>query len=919
MNMKNLLSLLLLFACGILLGQDREAAIWHFGQFAGLDFNSLVPVSRDLARINTNEGSATISDKDGNLLFYSDGVTVYDNTHAEMPNGTDLLGSTFSTQSALIVPDPTLEDYYYLFTASDIRQANLVLAEGDGINYYRVNLRSGPGTVFDRVNHLVTYDPDNRTRRLLKSSQKLTAVKAPDEEIYWVLAHFEDTFYAYKIDETGISVNPVKSQVGPVQFLGGYARNSKGQMKLSPDGTKLAAAFFQNNFGPESFAPGSLYLFDFDIQSGVVSNAREMLETDYIMAYGVEFSPDSKKLYSSLSSYRYNELPVTRGPLLGSSLFQIDLEDNYRARRISYNNEQPMALQLAIDGKIYKAHEGLRALGVINNPKIVGKDANYADMGLTIGRTSQKGLPGFVQSYFQVRINFEEACEGAQTRLFTNYLPEPDNIAWDFGDGSAVQNTTEKDITHVYNSSGEFLVEATITKGSDVETYSKLVTVREIPSLTPVTISQCDEDGDGLALFNLNEPSERIHPDPTMQYSFYFTQTDAENQTNPIPRGQIGSFSNSTASRVYARGESEFGCFNVTTIDLEVSNNTIPTDFMLNYSSCDSLEDGSDTNGVAIFDFSPATEEILALFPGVDDLQVYFYPSYENAITETLEIDPTRFVNTGSPFSQKIWVRVEGSNDNTCIGLGQHLTLTVNEVPRFEVFQEEVVCQSQFPYTIEARNVPENFSYEWSDEDGNILGRERQFNAPGEGTFTVTVSKTDGTFCSTSKTVTLGSILPPVIADIEVEGIISLKSTATVTLSDFEGYEFALDDPTGPYQPSNVFNGVAPGIHKVYVRDKNQCELVDADFSVIGHPAFFTPNNDGVNDFWQIQGVSAELQAESDIYIFDRYGTLLALVDPTSKGWDGIYQGKLLPSSDYWFRVKLEDGREFNGHFALKR
>ncbi|HMB64453.1 MAG TPA: hypothetical protein VKN36_15340, partial [Eudoraea sp.] len=68
MNMKNLPSLLLLFACGILLGQDREAAIWHFGQFAGLDFNSLVPVSRDLARINTFEGSATISDKDGNLL-----------------------------------------------------------------------------------------------------------------------------------------------------------------------------------------------------------------------------------------------------------------------------------------------------------------------------------------------------------------------------------------------------------------------------------------------------------------------------------------------------------------------------------------------------------------------------------------------------------------------------------------------------------------------------------------------------------------------------------------------------------------------------------------------------------------------------------------------------------------------------------
>jgi gliding motility-associated-like protein len=340
---------------------------------------------------------------------------------------------------------------------------------------------------------------------------------------------------------------------------------------------------------------------------------------------------------------------------------------------------------------------------------------------------------------------------------------------------------------------------------------------------------------------------------------------------------------------------------------------------MLNYSNCDSLEDGSDTNGVAIFDFSDATREILNLFPGENDLQVYYYPSYENAVTETLEIDPTRFINAGSPFSQKIWVRVEGSSDNSCIGLGQHLTLFVNEVPRFEVFQEEVVCQSQFPYTIEARNVPENFTYEWSDEEGNILGSERQFNAPGEGTFTVTVSKTDGTYCSTSKTVTLGSILPPVITGIDVEGIITLQSAATVVLDNQEGFEFSLDDPGGPYQDSNVFEEVAPGIHRVYVRDKNHCELVDREFSVIGHPAFFTPNNDGVNDFWQIQGVSAELQAESLIYIYDRYGTLLGMVDPGTKGWDGSYNGKLLPSSDYWFRVILEDGKEFNGHFALVR
>ena len=112
---------------------------------------------------------------------------------------------------------------------------------------------------------------------------------------------------------------------------------------------------------------------------------------------------------------------------------------------------------------------------------------------------------------------------------------------------------------------------------------------------------------------------------------------------------------------------------------------------------------------------------------------------------------------------------------------------------------------------------------------------------------------------------------------------------------------------------------MAPGIHKVYVRDKKRCDQVFEEFSVIGHPAFFTPNNDGVNDYWQIQGVSENLQANSLIYIFDRYGALMAQVDPTSHGWDGTYQGQELPANDYWFRVRLEDGREFNGHFTLKR
>jgi gliding motility-associated-like protein len=89
--------------------------------------------------------------------------------------------------------------------------------------------------------------------------------------------------------------------------------------------------------------------------------------------------------------------------------------------------------------------------------------------------------------------------------------------------------------------------------------------------------------------------------------------------------------------------------------------------------------------------------------------------------------------------------------------------------------------------------------------------------------------------------------------------------------------------------------------------------------SVIGYPLFFTPNGDGKNDAWQILGVSAAFQPLSLIYIFDRHGRLMAQIPADGIGWDGTYNGSALPADDYWFRVKLQDGRSFTGHFSLVR
>ena len=123
-------------------------------------------------------------------------------------------------------------------------------------------------------------------------------------------------------------------------------------------------------------------------------------------------------------------------------------------------------------------------------------------------------------------------------------------------------------------------------------------------------------------------------------------------------------------------------------------------------------------------------------------------------------------------------------------------------------------------------------------------------------------------------------------------------------------------------QTSNIFTNVNPGSHIVKVTDCNGCSNLSTTISVIGYPTYFTPNGDGFNDFWNIIGL--ESQPSSKIYIFDRYGKLLKQISSKSLGWDGTYNGALLPASDYWFTIEYiepltTDLKVFKSHFSLKR
>ena len=156
--------------------------------------------------------------------------------------------------------------------------------------------------------------------------------------------------------------------------------------------------------------------------------------------------------------------------------------------------------------------------------------------------------------------------------------------------------------------------------------------------------------------------------------------------------------------------------------------------------------------------------------------------------------------------------------------------------------------------------------------------------------------------------------------NIVINDLVDDNSVTIVVSGNANGnYEYSLDNATGPFQDSNFFENIKIGFHEVYVNDKNNCGTVRKTISVLGAPKYFTPNGDGINDFWNIKGLNTPEYYSAIVYIFDRYGKLITQVRPKFSGWNGKFNDKDVPADDYWYTVQLADGRSANGHFSLQR
>jgi gliding motility-associated-like protein len=282
---------------------------------------------------------------------------------------------------------------------------------------------------------------------------------------------------------------------------------------------------------------------------------------------------------------------------------------------------------------------------------------------------------------------------------------------------------------------------------------------------------------------------------------------------------------------------------------------------------------------------------------------------------------PSPLPNPFNSTTQTIGYEVVNTINTNCKATNT-INFVVKPIPKISLTGSELVCSNNPSFTkiIDAglldattANI-NNHSYQWF-LNGNQLNNQTNYTLTVNqaGTYTVTVTNTQG--CSKTRTIIVTASNIATINNIEINDLTD-NNSVIVNVTGNGNFEYSLDGVT--YQSSNSFYNVASGNYTVFVNDIDGCGITKQDISLLGIPNYFTPNQDGYNDTWNIQGVGTNQDA-SVVSIFDRYGKLLKQIAVKNQGWDGTFNGIPMPSSDYWYVINLEDGRVFKGHFALKR
>lgn len=810
--------------------------VWIFGNSAGLDFNSglPVPVNSYNYLANNSMGPASVCNRHGALLFYTDGHEVWDKEHAMMPNGTNLTGYTDPSthkliSMSLIVPFPDNADRYYIFSLRGGYSVGYFPEHGS--LYYSVvdlTLNGGKGDIVPGSKGIFV---DSGL------AGRLTAIPGERCNIWVVALRHPDVdtqFRAYSVSAAGVNTTPVISPVSAYRSHG----NSFEDITVSPDGTKIASFVFAGGtrIGME--------LYNFNKATGVVSTTSLKVTGFH---GGGAFSPDNTKLYAN----KYND-----------GIYQYDLTvTNPVGVKVHNNNISGFTyLKLAPNGKIYFRSTNARVLGAIDFPNLAGTACQYVENAVTLlpGTSADEKFPNVVPVMIR-----DTAAKNS--REVTICFSDSAELQADAGGFDYFWSNGAAGATTVVRSSGIYIA-SWFTAPCIYHEDTFKVTFVGIPLQTGF-VNGC-ENGVGSKAW--------IMPAAGDATTYSYVWQDAGGNTLRIHTGSSG----------------------------DTLLNILPGTYTVRVSTA---------NGCTI---SYTINVPLPVF------QVAF-----TSDTAACQSDPVQFQNTSSPdFNAFTWyfgdgdttteanpihqyqqpgiyhVRLVGTNVNGCMDTA-YTTIMLDSLPVvFFTADKDSICAGDYiqlqpfatigftslQWLANGLAAPVNGVYRQRFDEGGI----HVITLIGAYPHCPDTSFSDTIIIFAHPVVNIGkdTTLCPGAGQIE------LANQHTIDPSSV--YEWSTGAATHTIIVQN------PGEYWLKVTSGNNCVTADtivvARSCYIDIPNVFTPDGDGINDYFFPRNILSKGLSGFSMRIYNRIGQLIfETTDIGSRGWDGRYDGVDQPQGVY--------------------
>ncbi|MEM6264809.1 MAG: gliding motility-associated C-terminal domain-containing protein [Bacteroidota bacterium] len=863
--------------CQICLAQ-HEATIWFFGRNAGISFNQLQPVALGNGAMNTLEGCTSVADSSGNLLFYTNGVTVWNRAHQVMAEGIGLMGHVSATQGVGVVP-LSIPDQYLIFTLGERGSP-----AGLRMSLIDMSQDNGNGRVLQR-NILV--EPE--------MAEKMVVTRHPDQQSHWLICRKANSnrFYSFRVASNGSVGPPIISAAGTVD-----SSSTSGQMKISLDGQHLALAIRDAK---------RYELYRFNPQTGTVTY-RFAFSKSFNNCYGLEFSPDGQKLFLHSSSS-----PAVDGqPEKPSLLFQANLAagsdidiDGSLTLLDTIRVPNPGAMQLGPDGRIYLARPEQGFLGAVRFPNRQGKAADYQDEGLFLGgRKSRFGLPNYdPQAVMPIpQPSIANTCLGDSTELSLSHFRGIDSVSWDLRFGGLAKKWHRPSSFNVsFPQAVDFPVRIVLARGQRRDTLQVSLQITAPPSISLGNdTSLCKDD-----LIRLQVPSAAVNyfwQDGSFGRTFMVQDTgwywvEAANQCGTV-RDSIRI--DWEKPPIFSLGSDTALCTG------EVAQLKGPEGLLQYQWNTGHLHPSIWVNQPGTYSLKVSN----ACFSWRDTIEVAFVapPEFDLGLDTflcsgtTLELSGgtrspvLRWQNgalgTNLLISEAGWYWAEASNGVCTIRDSVHIMN--REVPSVKLGTDFLLCEGTSTWLSPGEFPNANFT--WQDGSTTPV-----FEVSQAGRYSVTIENEcglDSGFISVAYTrapapVELGSDTL-ICEDLPIELDIT---------QELEGITYTWDNLSST-PTRDIFR---PG--RYFVEVSTQCGssrdtiLVSTSEAacqcLVMVPNLFSPNNDGVNDEFKVSHPC--FLSRFRLSIYDRYGGLLFHSRNPDVGWDGNTLNGLSPEGVYYW------------------